>query len=36
MIEVLNFMSSIGYELVNGGDNISSFLLKKKGVQIQR
>ena len=31
MIEVLNFMSSIGYELVNGGDNISSFLLKKRG-----
>jgi hypothetical protein len=36
MIEVLNYMSSIGYELVNEGENISSFLLKKKEVQIQR
>jgi hypothetical protein len=30
MIEALNFMSNLGYELVNGGDNISSFLLRRK------
>jgi hypothetical protein len=35
MIEVLNFMSSLGYELVNGGDNISSFLLRKKESALQ-
>jgi hypothetical protein len=35
MIEVLNFMSSLGYELVNGGDNISSFLLRKKESGLQ-
>lgn len=33
MIQVLNFMNDIGYELVHGGDNISSFLLRKKKVQ---
>lgn len=35
MIDVLNFLSSVGYELVNGGDNISSFLLRKKEAELK-
>ena len=36
MIAVLNFMDEIGYELVNGSDSISSFLLKKREPHRQR
>jgi hypothetical protein len=30
IIEVLNLMSKIGYEVVNGSDSVSSFLMRKK------
>lgn len=36
MIEVLNFMSTLGYELVNCGDSVSSFLMRKKELKIQQ
>lgn len=36
MIEVLNFMSTLGYELVNCSDSVSSFLMKKKELKMQQ
>jgi hypothetical protein len=35
MVEVLNFMSTLGYELVSCSDSVSSFLMRRRELKLQ-